>query len=254
MKQKQTWQFVSTGVLAVALATSVWACSTINQSSSVATTQEQAVVATAPATTIAEAAVPESVATAAQPVDSVTSSTSQLFTLDQSQSQASFTLDEELLGKPTTVVGTTSLVSGEITINPADLSKTTIGTIQIDASDLATDSDRRDGAIQRFILQASNEAYRYITFTPTAIEGLPSTASSGDTVDLQITGDLTISGVTKPVTFAATITGVSAGQISGLATAQVLRSDYNLTIPSVPSVANVSDAVQLQLQFVANAS
>ncbi len=98
------------------------------------------------------------------------------------------------------------------------------------------------------------EEYRYIIFTPTAIVGVPGTASAGDTIELQITGDLTISGVTKPVTFATTVTVASDSQISGLATAQVLRSDYNLTIPSVPSVANVTDEVQPQFQFIANAS
>jgi len=144
--------------------------------------------------------------------------------------------------------------SGEITVDLTDLTKTTLSAIQIDASDLTTDSERRDGAMQRFVLQSNSEEYRYIIFTPTAIAGVPNTASAGETIELQITGDLTISGVTKPVTFAATVTVASDSQINGLATAQVLRSDYNLTIPSVPSVANVTDEVQLQFQFIANAS
>ncbi|MCB9151695.1 MAG: YceI family protein [Caldilineaceae bacterium] len=176
----------------------------------------------------------------------------QVFTIDASQSTASFTLNEVLLGAPTTVVGTTSQVSGEISIDRADPTASTIGAIQIDASTLATDSDRRNGAIQRFILQTSNEANRYIVFTPTSIEGLPSTAAPGDTFTLQITGDLTISGVTKPATFVTEISVLSDNEISGSASTQILRSDYDLSIPSVPSVANVTDEVQLAFTFVAS--
>ena len=101
------------------------------------------------------------------------------------------------------------------------------------------------------MLATNSDEYRYIVFTPSAITGLPSTAAVGDSFELQISGDLTISGVTKPATFATTITVVSDNQISGLAKTQVLRSDYNLTIPSVPMVANVTDEIQLEFQFVA---
>ena len=196
----------------------------------------------------------ESTTTSSTAVVSTTDAATRVFTIDQSQSEARFMRDEELLGAPKTVVGTTPLVSGEITVDLTDLTKTTLSAIQIDASDLTTDSERRDGAMQRFVLQSNSEEYRYIIFTPTAIAGVPNTASAGETIELQITGDLTISGVTKPVTFATTVTVASDSQINGLATAQVLRSDYNLTIPSVPSVANVTDEVQLQFQFIANAS
>ena len=40
---------------------------------------------------------------------------------------------------------------------------------------------------------------------------------------------------------------------SGVATVQVLRGDFGLTIPDVPSVANVTDDVELALHFVARA-
>jgi hypothetical protein len=46
---------------------------------------------------------------------------------------------------------------------------------------------------------------------------------------------------------------VSASQIAGTATATVKRSDFNLTIPSVPNVANVGEEVTLQIDFVATA-
>jgi polyisoprenoid-binding protein YceI len=59
--------------------------------------------------------------------------------------------------------------------------------------------------------------------------------------------------VTRPVTFNVTAQGLSASQITGTATALVKRSDFNLTIPSVPDVANVGEEVTLQIDFVADA-
>jgi len=210
-------------------------------------------VTAAEAMTATEAltATESSTETSAAPASETASSEPQIFVIDQSQSEARFTLDEMLMGAPKTVVGTTKLVSGEITIVPSDASQTAIGPIEIDARDFTTDSGMRNRAIQNFVLQSSNDEFRYITFAPTAVDGLPASAAPGDTFEVSITGDLTISGVTKPVTFATNIIVDSETQISGLATTQVLRSDYNLTIPNVPSVADVTDEVALELEFVA---
>lgn len=174
-----------------------------------------------------------------------------VFAIDAERSEARFYIDEVLRGAPFTVVGVTKLVNGSITANPADLSQASISTIQIDASTLTTDSGMRNNAIRRFVLQSANQAYQYITFEPTAIEGLPSRAEPGDQFSFTITGDLKIRDISQPVTFAVNAIADSASQISGLATTTVTRAAYQLTIPSVPSVADVSDEVKLELEFVA---
>lgn len=185
------------------------------------------------------------------PADAPASAEPLVFAIDSAASEARFYIDEVLRGSPFTVVGVTRLVDGSITTDPTDLSQTSISTIQIDASNLTTDSDMRNGAIRRFVLQSANEAYRYITFQPTAIEGLPAEAQPGDQFSFTISGDLKIRDITQPVTFSVDATADSATQISGLATTMVTRAAYQLTIPSVPSVANVSDEVRLELAFVA---
>ncbi len=65
-------------------------------------------------------------------------------------------------------------------------------------------------------------------------------------------GDLTIRDITQPVTFNVTASAVSDSQIEGTASAIVQRADYNLQIPSVPSVADVEEEVELYINFVAN--
>ena len=168
------------------------------------------------------------------------------------QSKVSFTISEELNGSPNTVIGTTTLVAGQVALNPQDLSQTQVGAIQVDARGLATDSNRRNGAIRNFILNTNQ--YEYITFTPKTITALTGAGQASKPYTFQITGDLTIRDVTKSVTFDVTAQGTSQTQISGTAKATVNRADYNLTIPSVPSVANVGEQVVLQIDFVANSA
>ncbi len=172
-----------------------------------------------------------------------------IFQIVASQSQASFSIHEELNGQPKTVLGTTTEVAGQLAVNANDLSQTQVGAIQVGVRSLSTDSGRRNNAIRRFILQT--DAFEFVTFTPTSVTGLSGGAQPGQTLTFQIHGDLTIRDVTKPATFDVTAQGVSATQISGTATTIVLRNDYGLQIPSVPNGANVGNEVTLQLDFVA---
>ena len=174
-----------------------------------------------------------------------------VFQISQADSKAQFTIYEELLGQPNNVVGVTSQVAGQIGVNFSDLSTAKVGVIQVDARSLATDSNMRNRMIQNRILNTGN--YEYVTFTSTQISGLSGSATIGKSFQFQITGNLTIQGVTKPVPCDVTAQAVSNSQISGKATTTVQRSDFNLQIPSVPQVANVGQQVTLEIDFVANA-
>lgn len=173
------------------------------------------------------------------------------FQIDPAQSSVRFILDEVLRGQPTTVVGEGSGISGDVTVDVANPSATAIGPITIDARSLETDNGMRNQAIGRFILQHNQDDFQYITFTPTAIDGLPESAAVGEEMSFAVTGDLTIRTVTQPVTFDVTVVPESETILRGSGQTQVLRSDFDLQIPNVPSVANVTDEVQLEIDFVA---
>jgi polyisoprenoid-binding protein YceI len=174
-----------------------------------------------------------------------------IFTIGPEGSEVRFELNEELRGQPKTVIGTTNQVAGELAVDIHDLSTVQAGIIQINARTLATDNDFRNRAIANEILQTG--ANEFITFTPSAVNGLPDSVSEGETVNFTIVGDLTIRGVTAEATFDVEATVDSATQLSGTASAIVLRSDYGLNIPSVPNVANVEEEVELYIDFVASA-
>jgi hypothetical protein len=102
-------------------------------------------------------------------------------------------------------------------------------------------------------LQSAQDEFEFSEFTPTAVEGMPESVTIGEPVTFQIVGDLTVRDITAPVTFDTTVTAVSETELQGSATATVQRAVFELTIPSVPSVANVGEDVGLEIDFVATA-
>jgi len=183
------------------------------------------------------------------PAEETAPSGSLIFAISQAESQVSFTLDELLRNVPTTVVGISNQVAGEIAVDLANPANTQVGVIQINARTLETDNGFRNRAIQNEILDTGR--HEFITFTPTGISGLPETVAIGDSFSFQLSGDLTIREITQPVTFAVSVTVASETRLEGSASATVLRSNFDLNIPDVPSVANVTDEVLLEINFVA---
>ena len=174
-------------------------------------------------------------------------------TIDPSSSEATFTIDEVLFGKPNTVVGKTNAVTGQIQINLKDPSQSQAGQIRVDLSTLATDSELRTRTLQNRILETGQQANQFAVFVPKSITGLPSSVSFGQPVSFKITGDLTIHQVTRSVTFDTQVTLTSSTALTGQAQATVKYQDFNLAIPNVPSVTGVSDSVRLALAFTAKA-
>ncbi len=164
------------------------------------------------------------------------------------ESRALFVIDEESRGQPNTVVGTSTIVLGELLLDPADPSSLQVGTVLVNARDFATDSGTRDGVLRGRILDT--DTFEFIEFTPTAIDGL--SGATGSEVTFTITGDLTIRDVTNPVTFAVTAALAADETISGTAEATVDRTDWGINIPNAPGVANVSETVILRFEFVAS--
>jgi len=176
-----------------------------------------------------------------------------VFTIDSSSSKATFTIDEILFGKPNTVVGATSQVAGQIAINTKDPSQSKIGEIKVDVSTLTTDNPLRNRTLQGRILETDDPSNQYATFVASSITGLPSSIAVGQEVSFKITGALTVHGVTKTVTFDATVKAVSEKQITGQAQTTVKYSDFNISVPDVPSVTGLGDTVKLAIDFTANA-
>lgn len=174
-----------------------------------------------------------------------------VFSIVSEESEASFTLEEDLRGTRTTVVGTTNQVGGEVALNFDNPASSEVGTITINARSLQTDNNFRNQALRSDILRSANDDYEFITFEPTSLSGLPDTVEVGETYTFDIIGDLTIIDTTNEVTFNAEVTIVSESEITGSATTNVTYGDWGIPVPSAPLVANVEDNADLAIDFVA---
>lgn len=171
------------------------------------------------------------------------------YQISPQESEARFVIGEILRGQENTVVGTSSQVTGFLEIELQDPSNSSVGVIEIQADSFVTDSSLRDRAIDNFILNSSQ--YPVIEFEPQRLIGLRSEIQVGDPVTFQIEGLLTIRDVSLPVTFTVEAALLDGPRLEGSAVASINRSDFNLTIPSVPQVAGVDEQMNLEFDFTA---
>ena len=170
------------------------------------------------------------------------------YQISQDESRVRFNIHEELRGQPKDVIGASNQIAGEAAVDLNDLSTAQIGEILINARTLETDDGRRNQAIRNRIL--FTDQYEFITFKPTQIIGLNGSAAPGQSFTFQVAGDLTIKDVTKPVTFDVTVTVESPERLIGSAKTSIARADFNLSVPSVPFVANVGETMTLETDYV----
>lgn len=183
-----------------------------------------------------------------------TSGSMQTFSIVPEGSQVLFLLDEDLMGKRNTVIGTTDQVAGNILVNFDDPSASMVGPIEINLRTLATDNEFRNRALRDQILESNRDEYEFTTFTPTAINGLPESVDVGDTFRFMLTGDLPLRSVTNSLDWEVEVTVFSETRIEGRAQTTITRTQYDLIIPTVPTVANVEEEIDLAIEFIAEAA
>jgi polyisoprenoid-binding protein YceI len=153
-----------------------------------------------------------------------------------------------------TLMGTTSKISGGFTVLYADPAAAVMGPIEIEADSFKGRTrfarSLRDSNLNLLILHTFK--YPTITFTPTALDGLPPYLTVGDNITFTITGDLTIRDTTASETFTATLNVVSEDRLEGSITTTILRETYSLISFKVPSnVRDIAEEVVLTVNFVA---
>jgi polyisoprenoid-binding protein YceI len=170
--------------------------------------------------------------------------------VDPAASRASYHAHEQLVGRslPSETIGTSAAVSGAIQLNldgsiAADQSQVTV-----DLRQLTSDESRRDNFIKGNTLQTNR--YPTATFVPRETQGLPSPLPTSGQVTFALSGDLTVHGVTRPVTWQVTAQFTSDG-VSGDATTQVNISDFGMSPPKAGPVLSIEDGLTLELAFSA---
>ena len=183
------------------------------------------------------------------PTDPTSSGSGVTYVLDPSQSEASYAVREQLvrLDFPSDAIGKTNEVSGMVTLNQDGSIDQANSKFTVDLSTLQSDESKRDGYVSRNILQT--DQYPQAVFVPAQVTGLPEAVPQSGNLNFQVTGDMTIRDVTRPVTWDVTA-NLNDGNVSGTATTSFTFEDFNLNQPRVPVVLSVVDNITLNVNFV----
>lgn len=176
----------------------------------------------------------------------------QRFVVVPGQSSVTYRVDETLFNEGNrlaTAVGVTSGVRGEIFVNRAQPARSRIGTITVDISQFKSDSTRRDNAIRRRWLES--EKYPLAEFTSTEIKGLPESYVEGREIPVQITGNLKIRNITRPVTWQSTIK-LAGDQLTVTGKTEIKMTDFGFDPPAIVFLRTENEA-RLEFRFVATA-
>ena len=160
-----------------------------------------------------------------------------------SGSLVGYRVKEVLFGQSNVAVGRTSEVSGSITVTGTTIDT---GTFTVDMVTVASDQSRRDGQFNGRIMETST--YPTATFTLTKPITLGSIPAQGTQRTYEATGNLTLHGVTKAVTFK--VNGRYSGstfQVAG--SIPITFADWSIPNPSFGPVSTEDHGV---LEFALN--
>jgi polyisoprenoid-binding protein YceI len=164
------------------------------------------------------------------------------------QNEARYLVREQLarVDFPNDAVGRTSQISGGIALDAAGNVIAGESRFVINMAALETDNDRRDNFVRRNTLQT--EAHPEAVFVPRSFDGLTFPLPDSGALQFRMSGDLTVRGVTRPVSWNV-MAQVNNGALRGEARTQFTFTDFDITKPRVASVLSVADEIRLEYSF-----
>jgi polyisoprenoid-binding protein YceI len=151
------------------------------------------------------------------------------------ESEFGYRVQEVLAGIDTTATGRSNTIDGALTI-----AGTTVSTAEfsVDVASIVSDEDRRNKQFAGKIMETSQ--FPTATFKLTAPIELGAIPDVGTQATYKATGDLTLHGVTKNVTFDLTAqqTGAKIGVLGNI---PIVFADYNIANPSIAGFVSTED-------------
>lgn len=167
------------------------------------------------------------------------------FTLDDATgSFAGFRVEEELARIGAfTAVGRTGDISGTMQISDEYV---TAVQVAVDLTTLRTDDSRRDGAVQRALRTSEHPTATFALSEELHIEGA---ASAGEPFEAAASGELTVNGITRPVSvdIEAQLVGNFIAVVGSI---DITFADFEVTVPQVPIVLSAEDHGQMEFQLL----
>jgi polyisoprenoid-binding protein YceI len=158
-------------------------------------------------------------------------------------STVGYRVSEVLLGVDTEGAGRTNQVTGTLVI---DGSTATSAEFSVDMASITSDDGRRDGQFRGRIM--STDQFPTSTFVLTSPIDFGSVPAVGQSITASATGDLTLRGVTRSVTFEVDAK-LENGHIGVVGNIPISFSDYSIPDPS-NQTATVKDNGSLEFVLV----
>lgn len=161
--------------------------------------------------------------------------------------EARYRVNEQLAGfdLPNDAVGVTGAVSGAVVVDGGKLVPGQ-SRVTVDLRGLKSDKERRDGYVQRRLLET--EKYPTVEIVPTGVRGLTGALPTSGTREFELVGDLRVRDATRPTVWKVKA-NFAPGRVSGTAVTKFTFEQFGLTKPTVASVLSVADTIQLEYDF-----
>jgi polyisoprenoid-binding protein YceI len=164
---------------------------------------------------------------------------------DETTTFVGYRVDEELGGGigAQTAAGRTGDVTGTVTI--AD-DQVTAASFEVDMTTLQSDESRRDDQLKARGLET--DTFTTAGFELTEPVALPADAATGEQLTFSAPGELTLHGVTKPVTIELQA-DLREGLIAVVGSTPIVLADYEIEAPEGGFVVSVADEGSLEFQL-----
>ncbi len=156
-------------------------------------------------------------------------------------SEVGYRVKESINGFDTTANGRTNAITGQFAIEGT---KATTGEWTVDMTTFKSDESRRDNQFNTRIMTV--DQFPISTFTLTEPIDFGKVPADGETITATATGDLTLRGVTNPVTFELQAT-FKNGRVGVLGNIPIVFADYGIPNPSFATISTEDNGL---LEFV----
>jgi polyisoprenoid-binding protein YceI len=172
------------------------------------------------------------------------------FVLTPGLSKATYRGHEQLraLTIPSEAVGTTEDVTGSLVLEERGTIRQADSRITVDLRSLRSDQSIRDNYIQENTLHTSQ--FPTAEFQPTELRGVPNPIPLGREVQIELVGDLTVHGTTRPVTWTGSAR-LDGDTLTGAMSTHVTITEFGMELPRVFLVLSLEDALTLEITFQA---
>lgn len=161
---------------------------------------------------------------------------------------ARYRVRERLMGHDfdNDAIGETKNLTGAISFDSNGKVIRETSKFTVDAGSFVSDKDRRDGFVRGRLLEA--DEYPMVVLVPTTVRGMTIPLPVSGSRSFEMTGDLTVRGVTRPTTWNGTVQ-FKDGTVSGSAATAFTFNDIQMEQPRVPVLLSVADTIRLEITF-----